>query len=96
MPDRRRSTVRIALLGALAALAATALFAPVLTSGWCYDATAGGESSCGSVQTSVLGIESNLWLWVVAMIVVVAMTSIGILCRLAVLRGRDRDRLIGL
>ena len=75
MSPRRPSLVSTVVMGLLASLAVSVLLAPVLTQGWCYDtAELGGESSCGSRQTSVLGIESNMWLWLAAMLVVIAAT----------------------
>lgn len=78
MSQRQRSQAPTVVLGALAGLLVTVLFAPILTKGWCYDAVEGGESSCGSVQTSVVGIESSLWLWGGAVIVVVAATLLSV------------------
>lgn len=75
MPTGRRSHTVTVVLGVLAGLLVTVLFAPILTKGWCYDAAEGGESTCGSVQTSIVGIESSFWLWAGALIVVVAATS---------------------
>lgn len=56
----RRATVG---LGVLAGVLATALFALIFTVGWCADAAERGESSCGSLHTSLIGIETNVWLW---------------------------------
>jgi hypothetical protein len=63
------------LAGVLAGVLATVLFAPIITMGWCADAAEGGESFCGSSQTSLVGIETNVWLWVAAMMIVIVATA---------------------
>lgn len=65
------SLVRTVLGGVLLLVLVSLALAPVLTMGWCADAPPGGTSVCGSRQTSVLGIESSLWLWIGAVILVV-------------------------
>ena len=71
----RRSRAATVWLGVLAGVLATVLFAPIITMGWCADAAEGGESFCGSIQTSLVGIETNVWLWVAAMVIVIVATA---------------------
>ncbi|MFC8681926.1 LPXTG cell wall anchor domain-containing protein [Microbacterium ureisolvens] len=74
MSSRDRSVAATVWLGLLALVLVTVMFAPVLTMGWCADADEGGQSICGSMQTSLLGMESNLWLWLGAMLIVLVAT----------------------
>ena len=73
MSPRHTSLAPTVVRCLLASLAVAVLFAPVITQGWCYDAAdRDEESSCGSRQTSVLGIESNIWLWIAATVIAIA------------------------
>lgn len=73
--SRQPSLVQRVVLCLVTSLAVAVLLAPVVTQGWCYDAAVSdGESLCGSRQTSLLGIESNPWLWIAATLVGIAVT----------------------
>jgi hypothetical protein len=78
MSQRHRSQAQAVVLGVLAGLLVTILFPPIITKGWCYDTVEGGESWCGSVQTSVVGIESSTWLWGGAVIIVLVATLLSL------------------
>lgn len=71
-------------LGLLAVVVVAVVFAPVITVGWCADAVVGGDSACGSMQTSLLGVESNFWLWLGVTLIVIVATGV-------VLRRRRAD-----
>lgn len=86
MSPRHRSRAATVWLGVLAGVVATVLFAPIMTVGWCADAAEGGESFCGSMQTSVVGIESNVWLWAAAVVIVIVATVLAERRRRAELR----------
>ncbi len=47
----------------VAALFATILLAPIVTSVFCADSSVPAASYCGSTQTSVVGIPSTWLLW---------------------------------
>lgn len=83
MTHRRKSAAGAIWLGALGVVAVSILFAPIVTGGWCADAPAGGTSICGSFQRSVVGIDSNIWLWLAATAGIVCVTFV-------VARGRRR------
>jgi len=70
-----RSRAETVWLGVLAGVLATVLFAPIITMGWRADAAEGGEPYCGSIQTSLVGVETNVWLWPVAMMIVIIATA---------------------
>ncbi|MGN8552473.1 UNVERIFIED_CONTAM: hypothetical protein OHV15_07805 [Microbacterium sp. SLM126] len=75
--QRRWTLSAIIWTGIAAAIVASVLFAPLITLGWCSDADETGTSECGSVQQSVLGIETSVWLWLgavgaIAIVTVVA------------------------
>ena len=74
MSLRHRSRAATVWLGVLAGVLATVLFAPIISMGWCADAAEGGESICGSIQTSLVGIETNVWLWAAAVVIVIVAT----------------------
>lgn len=74
MTHRERSAASIAWLGVAGLLAASLVFAPVVAGGWCADAADGGTSVCGSFQRSLIGIDTNIWLWLGSMAVVVVVT----------------------
>lgn len=72
-----RSHLANALLLGLACLVAVAvLFAPVVMSGWCADSAPGGTSTCGTVQRSLIGIDTSIWLWLVLSAIVVIATAL--------------------
>ncbi|MGQ2914522.1 hypothetical protein [Microbacterium aurantiacum] len=75
MPLRRRSRGATVWLGILAAVIATVAFAPIVTVGWCADADETGTSTCGSSATSLVGVETSLWLWA-AVIVAIIITTV--------------------
>lgn len=62
------------------------LFAPLLQGGYCADSIHPGEGYCETWTRSVLGIDTNAWLWIGATI---ALGTLGWL--IARLRHR-RDR----
>lgn len=76
MSLRHRSRAATVWLGVLAGVVASVLFAPIITVGWCADAAEGGESVCGSMQTSLVGIETNVWLWAAAVVIVIVVTAL--------------------
>lgn len=76
-----RPLSRVFLWSALAAAAATVALAPIVGGGWCGDATFGGTSVCVSYQRSVVGIDSNVWIWLAALLVVAIWTLVVLLRR---------------
>lgn len=76
MPLRHRSRVTTVWLGILALVAATVAFTPVVTVGWCADADETGTSACRSSATSLVGIETSLWLWGVVIAAIVITTVV--------------------
>ena len=83
-PDQR-SLASIVWVGVAGLLGVSLLFASVVTGGWCADAPVAGQSTCGSFQRSLIGIDTNLWLWLAASAVVVVVT-------LAAIRRRRKSR----
>lgn len=79
MAARRRSASAVIWRGVLAAVLVTVVLAPVISGGWCADAPPGGTSMCASFQRSVIGIDTNLWIWVGGLAVVLAITLLGAL-----------------
>ncbi|MDL9980982.1 hypothetical protein [Microbacterium candidum] len=67
--------------GLFAVVIASVLLAPVIGVGWCDDAVPGGTSSCGGYQRSIVGIETNVWIWLAAMLIVVLGTLVAIWVR---------------
>lgn len=63
-------------LGALACLGISVFLAPIVSGGWCADAPAGGTSTCGSFQRSLVGIDTNLWIWLGAIAIVAVITLV--------------------
>ena len=61
-----RSRLRTAAWLIGAALLAAVLFAPVLQGGYCAVATASGQSYCDVFTRSVVGIDTDVWLWLAA------------------------------
>lgn len=74
MTQRERSAASLVWLGAAGLLGASLVFAPMISGGWCADAIRGGRSICGSFQRSLIGIDTNVWLWLASMAVVVVIT----------------------
>ena len=70
-----RSPATIIWLGAAGLLGASILFAPVVRGGWCADAPLSGASVCETFQRSLIGIDTNVWLWLASVAVVVAVTA---------------------
>ncbi|WP_456286386.1 hypothetical protein M1D46_01570 [Microbacterium sp. JZ70] len=61
------------IVGTSAALLAVAfLLAPVITVGYCADATTPAASFCTTTFMSVTGLPTNVWAWAAASIVVLA------------------------
>ena len=50
-------------------IVAALLFAPIMVSGHCEDAAAPEASACATVGRSLVGIETSLWLWLGATVV---------------------------
>lgn len=75
MAPRPRSSASIIWLGVVGLLAAAFLFAPVISGGWCADAPLAERTLCVSFQRSLIGIETNVWLWLAASAVVVVITA---------------------
>lgn len=74
MEMRNRSRAATVWLGVLAAVVVTVALAPLMTAGWCADADESGTSTCGSYQTSLVGIETTVWLWLAAVVIVIVVT----------------------
>jgi uncharacterized membrane protein len=68
-PPRTRSARRVALWTVGAVIVAALLFAPITVSGRCEDAAAPAASSCTSVGWSLVGLETSVWLWLGATVV---------------------------
>lgn len=78
MTAAQRSPAAIMWLGAAGLIAASILFAPVISGGWCADAPVSGASLCMTFQRSLVGIETNVWLWLASVAVVVAITAVAL------------------
>jgi hypothetical protein len=50
--------------------------APLLTVGWCSDSAEPGKSVCDSAQRSVVGVDTNGWLWLGALGVIAFVTTV--------------------
>jgi disulfide bond formation protein DsbB len=57
-------------------IAVSILLAPIIGVGWCSDADKNGTSVCGSSQRSILGFETNMWVWLGAVMLVIIGTVI--------------------
>jgi len=84
MTAPRRGVAAIVAWGVTAAVAATVALAPVMTGGWCADASTPDASACVTYQRSVLGAESTWWIWGIALVIVAGATVL-------VARGRLRE-----
>lgn len=65
---------------------AAVLFAPLMQVGFCADSSDPAMSYCGTTERSILGIDTNVWLWLGATI------ALGTLGWLIARLQRDRDR----
>lgn len=74
MTTRESSVAAVIWLGALASVAVSLLFAPIIQGGWCSDAPVGGTSVCGSFQQSLVGIDTNPWIWLATIAGIAAIT----------------------
>ncbi|MCW3493867.1 hypothetical protein [Microbacterium sp. SSM24] len=74
--QRRWKISAIIWTGIAAGVVASVLFAPLITLGWCSDADETGTSECGSAQQSVLGIETNVWIWLGALAIIAIVTAV--------------------
>lgn len=72
--DMKREAAPPWLFALAAAVLATILLAPVLTTGFCADSSIPGASYCGSTQHSVVGIPSTWLLWAIATPIAAAAT----------------------
>lgn len=72
MSTRRARSRWIVVATAVAVIAVAVLFAPIVSNGFCAHAPNAGQSFCSSWQTSVVGIRSNVWLWLGATAAVIA------------------------
>jgi hypothetical protein len=52
-----------------AVFVAAVLFAPITGGGYCADAPVAGDSYCVSWTRSIVGIDSTLWLWLGATVI---------------------------
>ena len=74
---RRTDHSRVAivvLLGMAGLVAVAVLFAPIITGGWCTDAPVSAISTCETIQRSLIGIDTSMWLWLTLTGVVVVAT----------------------
>lgn len=62
--------------GMLAVVAVTLAFAPIIGGGWCGDAGDGGTSVCVLYQRSVIGIDTSVWIWAGALLIVTTRTGV--------------------
>lgn len=76
MPNRKRSVAAAIWVGVTAAVVVSVLLAPVVTGGWCADAPVGGTSVCGSFERSLVGIDTNVWIWLGAITIVAVVTIV--------------------
>jgi len=83
---RRSPERQLAIALALLVLATIAL-APLMSVGWCRDAPIGGVSECGSDSYSLIGLPSNLWLWLFTVALIVVATAL-----ISRRRSRRRDQ----
>ena len=73
---RPRNRAGVVWTGTEALIAVSILFAPIISVGWCSDADETGTSVCVSAQRSILGFETNMWVWLRAVMVVFIGTAI--------------------
>ncbi|MCH6230159.1 hypothetical protein MK786_05350 [Microbacterium sp. CFH 31415] len=76
---RRRARVAIVLVGALVAtIVASLLLAPAMVSRNCFSVDVPGDGRyCGDTATdTLLGYESNLWLWIGSLVLIVVAAGI--------------------
>ncbi len=76
----------------IAALAlAFVLFAPLFGAGICVDAQDSSKSYCRDWQTSIVGIETTLWMWLGAsgVIVAIGLLIVGLAGRRGTASGAD-------
>lgn len=76
---RRREHVAIVLLSALVAMiVASLLLAPAMVSRSCFSVDVPGDGRyCGDTATdTLLGSESNLWLWIGSLVLIVVAAGI--------------------
>jgi hypothetical protein len=72
----RSSALAALLTGAVIIVALSVLFAPAIGVGWCDDAGDAGVSACYLIYRSVTGIETNLGLWLVPVVLTAAATTV--------------------
>lgn len=77
------------VVGAL--VAAFVLFAPLFGAGICVDAQDSSKSYCRDWQTSIVGIETTLWMWLgtSGALVAVGLLVIGLTARRRASGGAD-------
>jgi hypothetical protein len=78
MTPAGRSVTAIVWLGVAGLLGVSVLFAPVIHGGWCADAPLAEASMCGTFQRSLIGVDTNVWTWLVAVAVVIFATIVAI------------------
>lgn len=76
MTPRQRSATSIIWLGVAGLLGVSVLFAPVINGGWCADAPLAEASICGTFQRSLIGVDTNIWIWLVSVAGVVFATIV--------------------
>jgi hypothetical protein len=62
--------------GVAAAVVASLFLAPLISVGWCLDSPYPGKSVCPSAQQSLLGVPTNVWIWLAAMSLIALATLI--------------------
>lgn len=73
---RAGSPGRAVLWGGVALLLATIVLAPVIGVGRCLDSSEPGQSFCESYTTTYAGFRIDVWPWLVAVVLIVVVTTI--------------------
>lgn len=73
---RRKGHVWVIWSGVAAAGVASVFLAPLIQVGWCADAPISGRSVCATYQQSLLGVPTNIWIWLAAVSLIAVCTAI--------------------
>ncbi|GAA4349159.1 hypothetical protein GCM10023087_14550 [Microbacterium rhizosphaerae] len=75
-PRRRKCLAGVMWSGVAAAGVASLFLAPLIQVGWCADAPGSGQSLCSSYQQSLLGVPTNIWIWLATITLIAVSTAI--------------------
>lgn len=78
-PERTAVTLVAAFI---AALVVSLVIAPAVTGGFCNDSADPAETYCGSLPPrSIIGLETNMWVWIGALLAIAVITGCVLLRR---------------